>query len=109
MNSENRGRRSGSFRSSGWLGCEVIPASVSTIAAARIFPWTARPRRLTSHRRMRAPRAGLSLGVAGFIDDGSDTIVFWPVDPSPGQVELLIGEIVPLLGSSNPDPGEPTQ
>jgi alkanesulfonate monooxygenase SsuD/methylene tetrahydromethanopterin reductase-like flavin-dependent oxidoreductase (luciferase family) len=31
---------------------------------------------------------------AGFRDDGFDTIVFWPVDPSPGQVELLIGEVV---------------
>jgi alkanesulfonate monooxygenase SsuD/methylene tetrahydromethanopterin reductase-like flavin-dependent oxidoreductase (luciferase family) len=35
--------------------------------------------------------------LAGFIDDGFDTIVFWPVDPSPGQVELLMGEVVPLL------------
>jgi alkanesulfonate monooxygenase SsuD/methylene tetrahydromethanopterin reductase-like flavin-dependent oxidoreductase (luciferase family) len=35
--------------------------------------------------------------LAGFADDGFDTIVFWPVDPSPGQVELLIGEVVPLL------------
>lgn len=35
--------------------------------------------------------------IAGFVQDGFDTIVFWPVDPSPGQVELLISEIVPQL------------
>jgi alkanesulfonate monooxygenase SsuD/methylene tetrahydromethanopterin reductase-like flavin-dependent oxidoreductase (luciferase family) len=33
--------------------------------------------------------------IAGFAADGFDTIVFWPVDLSPGQVELLIGEVVP--------------
>jgi alkanesulfonate monooxygenase SsuD/methylene tetrahydromethanopterin reductase-like flavin-dependent oxidoreductase (luciferase family) len=33
----------------------------------------------------------------GFAGDGFDTIVFWPVDPSPVQVELLAGEVVPLL------------
>jgi alkanesulfonate monooxygenase SsuD/methylene tetrahydromethanopterin reductase-like flavin-dependent oxidoreductase (luciferase family) len=37
--------------------------------------------------------------LAGFRDDGFDTIVFWPVDPSPDQVELLIGEVAPLLSS----------
>jgi alkanesulfonate monooxygenase SsuD/methylene tetrahydromethanopterin reductase-like flavin-dependent oxidoreductase (luciferase family) len=41
--------------------------------------------------------------IAGFADDGFDTIVFWPVDPSPGQVELLIGEVVPLLSNLIPD------
>jgi len=35
--------------------------------------------------------------VAGFAQDGFDTLVFWLVDPSPGQVELLIGEVLPLL------------
>jgi alkanesulfonate monooxygenase SsuD/methylene tetrahydromethanopterin reductase-like flavin-dependent oxidoreductase (luciferase family) len=35
--------------------------------------------------------------IAGFAQDGFDTIVFWPVDPSPGQVELLIAEVVPEL------------
>ncbi|HUE27143.1 MAG TPA: LLM class flavin-dependent oxidoreductase [Solirubrobacteraceae bacterium] len=44
---------------------------------------------------------------AGFADDGFDTIVFWPVDPAPEQVELLMGEVVPLLGGSNSDRGEP--
>jgi alkanesulfonate monooxygenase SsuD/methylene tetrahydromethanopterin reductase-like flavin-dependent oxidoreductase (luciferase family) len=43
--------------------------------------------------------------IAGFMDDGFDTIVFWPVDPSPGQVERLIGEVVPQLPNQIPDPG----
>jgi alkanesulfonate monooxygenase SsuD/methylene tetrahydromethanopterin reductase-like flavin-dependent oxidoreductase (luciferase family) len=33
----------------------------------------------------------------GFAQDGFDTLVFWPVDPSPRQVELFSGEVVPLL------------
>ena len=37
--------------------------------------------------------------IAGFEADGFDTIVFWPVDPSPAQVELLINGVVPLLRS----------
>jgi hypothetical protein len=36
--------------------------------------------------------------ITGFMDDGFDTIVFWPVDPSPDQVELLIREVVPFPG-----------
>jgi alkanesulfonate monooxygenase SsuD/methylene tetrahydromethanopterin reductase-like flavin-dependent oxidoreductase (luciferase family) len=35
--------------------------------------------------------------LAGFVDDGFDTLVFWPVDPAPGQVELLAGEVVPYV------------
>jgi alkanesulfonate monooxygenase SsuD/methylene tetrahydromethanopterin reductase-like flavin-dependent oxidoreductase (luciferase family) len=35
--------------------------------------------------------------LAGFVDDGFDTLVFWPVDPTTGQVELLAGEVVPHL------------
>ena len=35
--------------------------------------------------------------LTGFLDDGFDTLVFWPVDPSPGQVERFAGEVVPLL------------
>jgi alkanesulfonate monooxygenase SsuD/methylene tetrahydromethanopterin reductase-like flavin-dependent oxidoreductase (luciferase family) len=35
--------------------------------------------------------------LAGFADDGFDTIVFWPVDPTPAQVELFAGEVVPQL------------
>jgi alkanesulfonate monooxygenase SsuD/methylene tetrahydromethanopterin reductase-like flavin-dependent oxidoreductase (luciferase family) len=33
--------------------------------------------------------------LAGFVDDGFDTLVFWPVDMVPGQVELLAGDVVP--------------
>jgi alkanesulfonate monooxygenase SsuD/methylene tetrahydromethanopterin reductase-like flavin-dependent oxidoreductase (luciferase family) len=40
--------------------------------------------------------------IAGFVDDGFDTIVFWPVDPSPSQVERLIGEVMPLLPKQIP-------
>jgi alkanesulfonate monooxygenase SsuD/methylene tetrahydromethanopterin reductase-like flavin-dependent oxidoreductase (luciferase family) len=43
--------------------------------------------------------------LAGFVEDGFDTIVFWPVDPSPGQVELLIGDVMPLLPKEIPDRG----
>ncbi len=40
--------------------------------------------------------------IAGFVDDGFDTIVFWPVDPSSEQVERLIAEVLPQLASPNP-------
>lgn len=33
----------------------------------------------------------------GFRADGFDTLVFWPIDPTPRQVELFATEIVPLL------------
>jgi hypothetical protein len=36
----------------------------------------------------------------GFVDDGFDTIVFWPVEMSPSQVELLAADIAPMLPSS---------
>jgi alkanesulfonate monooxygenase SsuD/methylene tetrahydromethanopterin reductase-like flavin-dependent oxidoreductase (luciferase family) len=35
--------------------------------------------------------------LSGFVSDGFDTIVFWPVDPAPSQVELFAGEVVPQL------------
>jgi alkanesulfonate monooxygenase SsuD/methylene tetrahydromethanopterin reductase-like flavin-dependent oxidoreductase (luciferase family) len=35
--------------------------------------------------------------IASFGQDGFDTFVFWPVDPSPDQVQLLIDEVVPQL------------
>jgi alkanesulfonate monooxygenase SsuD/methylene tetrahydromethanopterin reductase-like flavin-dependent oxidoreductase (luciferase family) len=35
--------------------------------------------------------------LTGFVADGFDTLVFWPVDTAPGQVELLAGEVVPAL------------
>jgi len=38
--------------------------------------------------------------LAGFVDDGFDTLVFWPVDPSPDQVELLAGDVMPDLRRS---------
>jgi alkanesulfonate monooxygenase SsuD/methylene tetrahydromethanopterin reductase-like flavin-dependent oxidoreductase (luciferase family) len=38
--------------------------------------------------------------LAGFAADGFDTIVFWPVDPSPRQIELLAGDVAPLLDGS---------
>jgi alkanesulfonate monooxygenase SsuD/methylene tetrahydromethanopterin reductase-like flavin-dependent oxidoreductase (luciferase family) len=38
--------------------------------------------------------------LAGFVDDGFDTLVFWPVDLAPGQVELLAGDVVPHLRRS---------
>jgi hypothetical protein len=31
------------------------------------------------------------------VDDGFDTLVFWPVDTTPGQVELLARDVVPHL------------
>jgi alkanesulfonate monooxygenase SsuD/methylene tetrahydromethanopterin reductase-like flavin-dependent oxidoreductase (luciferase family) len=34
---------------------------------------------------------------ASFIDDGFDTLIFWPVVPEPQQVELLAREVVPQL------------
>jgi alkanesulfonate monooxygenase SsuD/methylene tetrahydromethanopterin reductase-like flavin-dependent oxidoreductase (luciferase family) len=40
--------------------------------------------------------------IAGFVEDGFDTIVFWPVDPSPEQVERLTAEVVPQLRSQIP-------
>jgi alkanesulfonate monooxygenase SsuD/methylene tetrahydromethanopterin reductase-like flavin-dependent oxidoreductase (luciferase family) len=38
--------------------------------------------------------------LSGYMADGFDTLVFWPVDPDPGQVELFAGEVVPRLRAS---------
>jgi alkanesulfonate monooxygenase SsuD/methylene tetrahydromethanopterin reductase-like flavin-dependent oxidoreductase (luciferase family) len=38
--------------------------------------------------------------IAGFHDDGFDTFIFWPVDPTPEQVELFAGDVVPQLRAS---------
>jgi alkanesulfonate monooxygenase SsuD/methylene tetrahydromethanopterin reductase-like flavin-dependent oxidoreductase (luciferase family) len=38
--------------------------------------------------------------LAGLMEDGFDTLVFWPVDREPGQVELLAGDVVPHLRRS---------
>jgi alkanesulfonate monooxygenase SsuD/methylene tetrahydromethanopterin reductase-like flavin-dependent oxidoreductase (luciferase family) len=35
--------------------------------------------------------------LAGFVADGFDTLVFWPVTDAADQVELLAGEVVPQL------------
>ncbi|MEA2167017.1 MAG: hypothetical protein QOF76_317 [Solirubrobacteraceae bacterium] len=35
--------------------------------------------------------------LAGFVADGFDTLVFWPVDATPAQVELLAGEVLPAV------------
>ena len=35
--------------------------------------------------------------LAGVAADGFDTLVFWPVDTEPEQVERLAGEVVPRL------------
>ena len=35
--------------------------------------------------------------LTGFAEDGFDTLIFWPTEPSPSQVELLAEEVVPLL------------
>jgi alkanesulfonate monooxygenase SsuD/methylene tetrahydromethanopterin reductase-like flavin-dependent oxidoreductase (luciferase family) len=37
----------------------------------------------------------------GFAREGFDTLIFWPVDPTPHQVELLVGEVLPLLRETN--------
>jgi alkanesulfonate monooxygenase SsuD/methylene tetrahydromethanopterin reductase-like flavin-dependent oxidoreductase (luciferase family) len=35
--------------------------------------------------------------IAGLVEDGFDTIIFWPVERSPSQVEVLVDEVLPLL------------
>jgi alkanesulfonate monooxygenase SsuD/methylene tetrahydromethanopterin reductase-like flavin-dependent oxidoreductase (luciferase family) len=46
------------------------------------------------------PPAWWTQTIARFVDDGFDTVVFWPVDPDPRQVELLAGEVAPQLRDS---------
>ena len=36
----------------------------------------------------------------GFAADGFVTLVFWPIDPTPQQVELIASDVVPLLSSA---------
>ena len=38
--------------------------------------------------------------LSAFVEAGFDTLVFWPIDPLPEQVELFAGEVVPLLRSA---------
>jgi len=47
--------------------------------------------------------------LTGFADDGFDTLVFWPVDPSPRQVELFAGEVLSLLSDDKADRGGPSR
>jgi alkanesulfonate monooxygenase SsuD/methylene tetrahydromethanopterin reductase-like flavin-dependent oxidoreductase (luciferase family) len=35
--------------------------------------------------------------LAGFVDDGFDTLVFWPVDTTADQVELFAGQVAPQV------------
>jgi alkanesulfonate monooxygenase SsuD/methylene tetrahydromethanopterin reductase-like flavin-dependent oxidoreductase (luciferase family) len=35
--------------------------------------------------------------LASFTQDGFDTIIFWPVDPTPNQIETLISDVIPNL------------
>jgi alkanesulfonate monooxygenase SsuD/methylene tetrahydromethanopterin reductase-like flavin-dependent oxidoreductase (luciferase family) len=37
--------------------------------------------------------------IGGLAADGFDTVVFWPVERSPSQVELLAGDVVPQLST----------
>jgi alkanesulfonate monooxygenase SsuD/methylene tetrahydromethanopterin reductase-like flavin-dependent oxidoreductase (luciferase family) len=48
------------------------------------------------------PSAWWAETLTGFAEDGFDTVIFWPVDPSPEQVELFAGEVRPLLSSAVP-------
>jgi alkanesulfonate monooxygenase SsuD/methylene tetrahydromethanopterin reductase-like flavin-dependent oxidoreductase (luciferase family) len=41
--------------------------------------------------------------LAGFVEDGFDTILFWPIDPSPEQVEVFAAAVVPQLKASPAD------
>jgi alkanesulfonate monooxygenase SsuD/methylene tetrahydromethanopterin reductase-like flavin-dependent oxidoreductase (luciferase family) len=50
-----------------------------------------------AHEPLAGPPSWWAETLAGFVADGFDTIVFWPVDASAAQVELLISEVVPRL------------
>jgi alkanesulfonate monooxygenase SsuD/methylene tetrahydromethanopterin reductase-like flavin-dependent oxidoreductase (luciferase family) len=40
--------------------------------------------------------------LSGFAEDGFDTFVFWPIDPTPQQVELFASKVLPLLRERSP-------
>ena len=42
--------------------------------------------------------------LSGFVADGFDTLVLWPVDTSPEQVELLADALVPYVRHGLPAP-----
>jgi alkanesulfonate monooxygenase SsuD/methylene tetrahydromethanopterin reductase-like flavin-dependent oxidoreductase (luciferase family) len=41
--------------------------------------------------------------LAGFVDDGFDTLIFWPVETVPEQVELFAAEVAPRLRGQSAD------
>jgi len=43
--------------------------------------------------------------LSGFVDDGFDAIVFWPVDPSPEQVETFAHAVIPRVAHPPRDVG----
>jgi alkanesulfonate monooxygenase SsuD/methylene tetrahydromethanopterin reductase-like flavin-dependent oxidoreductase (luciferase family) len=47
------------------------------------------------------PPEWLAETLTGFVDDGFDTLVFWPIDPSPRQVEVFASEVAPLLSGDD--------
>jgi alkanesulfonate monooxygenase SsuD/methylene tetrahydromethanopterin reductase-like flavin-dependent oxidoreductase (luciferase family) len=49
------------------------------------------------------PPAWWAETLAGFVEDGFDTILFWPIDPSPEQVEVFAAAVVPQLKASPAD------
>jgi hypothetical protein len=57
-----------------------------------------------STRRRSEPLAGPAEWwvetLAGFMEDGFHTLVFWPVDTAPGQVQLMAGDVAPALHRS---------
>jgi hypothetical protein len=63
--------------------------------------WGGRP---TAGEPLAGPPQWWAETLTGFARAGFDTLVFWPVDASPGQVERLVGEVMPLL--PNPIPTE---
>jgi alkanesulfonate monooxygenase SsuD/methylene tetrahydromethanopterin reductase-like flavin-dependent oxidoreductase (luciferase family) len=44
--------------------------------------------------------------LSSLVDDGFDTLVFWPVDPTPEQVQLFAGQVVPLLSNQEDEPDD---
>jgi hypothetical protein len=42
----------------------------------------------------------MQFGTAGFVADGFDTLVFWPVEAAADEVALLAGEVVPGVRES---------
>jgi alkanesulfonate monooxygenase SsuD/methylene tetrahydromethanopterin reductase-like flavin-dependent oxidoreductase (luciferase family) len=52
--------------------------------------------------RLAGPPESWADTLTGFVEAGFDTVVFWPVDPSPQQVELFAGEVMPLFRERSP-------